>query len=68
MFNTIINKIKFFYQSHPYLTTIIILIVASLIGITIQYVIDGTIIKSGFYTASLIALVSLISKWRKKNK
>lgn len=67
MFDSAIDIIKNFNKNHPYLMTIIILIVASSIGITIQYLIDGRIIGSGFYTSIFIAFASLISKWKKRD-
>jgi len=66
MFNNVVDKIKKINKTHPYLMRIVIFIIASLIGITIQYLIDGRIIASGFYTASFIAIASLISTWIKR--
>ncbi len=68
MFTDLVDKVKFFNEKYPYQTTIIIFIIASLIGITIQYLIDGRFIKPGFYTASFIALVRLIAIWNKKKR
>lgn len=68
MFNNALDIIKNFNKKHPYLMTIIILVIASSIGIAIQYSIDGRVIGSGFYTSISIALVSLISKWNKRRK
>lgn len=57
-----------FNHKHPYLTIVITLIVASAIGITIQYLMNGTFVESGFYTAIIIAFVSLLSTWFKRQK
>lgn len=67
MFNNATARIKNFNRNHPYLMTIITLIVASSIGILIQYLIDKRIIGSGFYTSTFIAFASLISKWKKRD-
>lgn len=68
MLNYVIDKIRKFNEVHPYLASILIFVAASLIGITIQYLIDGKIIGSGFYTATFIAIVSLLLRWLKRAK
>ena len=62
------TNIRSFNHKHPYLTILITLIVASAIGITIQYLMNGTFVESGFYTAIIIAFVSLLSTWFKRQK
>ena len=68
MLNYVIDKIRKFNEVHPYLASILIFVAASLIGITIQYLIDGKIIGSGFYTTTFIAIVSLLLRWLKRAK
>lgn len=68
MFNHTIDKIKQFNKDHPYLMAIIIFMTASLIGIALQYMIDGRIIKTGFYTAVFILIVRIISIRRQQKK
>lgn len=68
MFSNLINSIKKFNENHPYLSTILIFLVASSIGITVQYLIDGRIIKAGFYPAASVALAGLFSVWLQKRK
>lgn len=68
MFKALFESIEKFDRNHPYLMSLIIFIVASIIGITIQYLIDGRIIKSGFYPAASLTLVSLLTTWLKRRK
>jgi hypothetical protein len=41
--------------------------IASLIGITAEYIINGDFIGSGFYTASFLTLLALLRVRRERN-
>ncbi|MBO0481400.1 hypothetical protein [Candidatus Enterococcus courvalinii] len=58
------NKFK---KRHPYLNLIIIFIVASLLGILIEYIINGDFIGSGFYTALFLMIIYLLKAWLEQN-
>lgn len=40
-----------FYKKHPYFTLLINILLASVIGISVEYLINKDFIGSGFYTA-----------------
>jgi len=67
MFNNVIGKIRKINENHPYLMSTLIFVVASSIGICVQYWINGRIIGAGFYTASFIAIADIIAKWVKRD-
>lgn len=52
-----------FKKLHPYLDLIIYFFIASLIGILIEYMINGDFIGSGFYTALFLMIFYLIKLW-----
>lgn len=54
-----------FIKTHPYLHLILMMIVASLIGITIEYVINQDFIGSGFFTSLILLLIEML-RIRKK--
>ena len=60
------NSYKQFCQNHPYLNVLIILSIASLIGIAAEYIINGDFIGSGFYTASFLTLLALLRVRRER--
>ena len=53
---------KKFYQNHPYLNVLI----ASLIGIAIEYLINRDFIGSGFYTALFLMVLELLRVRRER--
>lgn len=68
MDDDILHKLKTFKQNSPYLSVIVTAIIASVIGITIQYLMNGDFIGSGFYTTVMIVLVLLIRTWLQKRR
>ena len=62
------DSYKRLYQKHPYLNVLISLSIASLVGIAIEYIINGDFIGSGFYTASFLTLLELLRVRRERNK
>ncbi|MCA9767150.1 MAG: hypothetical protein KC455_12130 [Carnobacterium sp.] len=61
------NKYKNFTEKHPYSYVILIMIVASFIGISIEYIVNKDFIGGGLYTALALTLVELL-RVRKRNK
>ncbi len=43
-------KIDLFYEKHPYLALLINLLLGSIIGISVEYLLNKDFIGSGFYT------------------
>lgn len=68
MYEGIRNKLRTFKQNSPYLSVIVTAIIASVIGITIQYLINGNFIGSGFYTTLMIVIALLIRTWLQQQK
>lgn len=70
MFKSIIDKIEKIDQNYPYLSVIVYVIVGSLLGITMQYLINGNLIRSGIYSAIFMMIILLISRWirQRRNK
>lgn len=62
-----LNEYNKFKKRHPYLNLIIFFIIASLVGILIEYIINGDFIGYGFYTALFLIIISLRKEWFKLN-
>lgn len=45
----LVKKLNDFDEEHPYLSVLIAAVVGSVIGILIEYVVNGDFVKSGFY-------------------
>lgn len=54
-----------FIKTHPYLHLILVMFVVSLIGITIEYVINQDFIGSGLFTSLILLLIEML-RIRKK--
>ena len=61
------DKYKEFTEKHPYIYVMLIMIVASFIGISIEYIVNKDFIGGGLYTALALTLVELL-RVRKRNK
>lgn len=57
-----------FTQYHPYWTVIISVIVGSFIGISIEFIISGDFVGSGFYTTIMLTIFFLLSTRRQVRK
>ena len=68
MYDDIRHKLRAFKQKSPYLSVIVTAIIASIIGITIQYLINGNFIGSGFYTTLMIVIALLIRTWLRQRR
>jgi len=68
MYKNIKNKIKKFNHNYPFLLVIVTAIIASVLGITIQYIINGHIIGTGFYTTLAITIAGLIRIRRQQKR
>ena len=54
-----------FYKKHPYFTLLINILLASVIGISVEYLINKDFIGSCFYTALFLGLLEAFSIDRK---
>lgn len=61
------DKYKEFTEKHPYIYVMLIMIVASFIGISIEYIVNKDFISGGLYIALALTLVELL-RVRKRNK
>ena len=50
-------KIDLFYEKHPYLSLLINLLLGSIIGISVEYLLNKDFIVSGFYTVLFLSLL-----------
>ena len=57
-----------FYKKHPYFTLLINILLASVIGISVEYLINKDFIGSGFYTALFFGLLEAFSIYKKSKK
>ncbi|WP_062532060.1 hypothetical protein [Jeotgalibaca dankookensis] len=63
------NKWLLFIKEKPVLSTITIALIASIVGITIQFLIDGSFVKVGlFVTVALVIVQIWYTKKDKNNK
>ncbi|GMC03131.1 hypothetical protein K5E_21490 [Enterococcus thailandicus] len=62
-----LNEYNKFKKRHPYLNLIIFFIIASLVGILIEYIINGDFIGSGLYTALFLMIIYLLKEWFEQN-
>ncbi|EME8274496.1 hypothetical protein KUC01_002152, partial [Enterococcus faecium] len=53
-----------FYKKHPYFTLLINILLASVIGISVEYLINKDFIGSGFYTALFLGLLEAFSIYK----
>lgn len=60
------DSYKRLYQKHPYLNVLISLSIASLVGIAIEYIINGDFIGSGFYTTLFLMVLALLRVRRER--
>ena len=61
------DKYKNFTERHPYIYVMLIMICASFIGISIEYIVNKDFIGGGLYTALALTLVEIL-RVRKRNK
>lgn len=59
------KAIKNFYNEHPYFSITAILIFCSIIGITIEYILNKDIIFAGIVPALVVLIISL---WLKRKE
>ncbi len=57
-----------FMQKHPYLHLMLVMVVASVIGITLEYLINRQFQHSGFYMVGLIMFFECIRIHRRVKK
>lgn len=50
-------KIDLFYEKHPYLSLLINLLLGSIIGISVEYLLNKDFIGSGFYTVLFLSVL-----------
>jgi hypothetical protein len=53
------NKWLFFIKEKPVLSTITIALIASIVGITIQFLIDGSFVKEGLFVTVVLVIVQI---------
>ena len=61
-------KIDLFYEKHPYLSLLINLLLGSIIGISVEYLLNKDYIGSGFYTVLFLSVLEAFSIYRKSKK
>ncbi|EOF54263.1 TPA: hypothetical protein QFJ99_001874 [Enterococcus faecium] len=61
-------KIDLFYEKHPYLALLINLLLGSIIGISVEYLLNKDFIGSDFYTVLFLSLLEAFSIYRKSKK
>jgi len=61
-----INKYKVFTEKHPYAHVILIMVLTSFIGISIEYIVNKDFIGGGLYTAISLTVIEHIRVRRKK--
>ncbi|WEG74433.1 hypothetical protein [Vagococcus intermedius] len=61
------DKYKEFTEKHPYIYVMLIMIVASFIGISIEYIVNKDFIGGGLYTALALTVVEFL-RVRKRDK
>ncbi|SPC40145.1 hypothetical protein [Latilactobacillus fuchuensis] len=52
-------KLKRMLDQHPYISLLVIVLLSSLIGILVEYIVNRDFIKDGFWTTGFIVLISL---------
>lgn len=52
-----INKYRKFIEEHPYAHIILVMLLTSFIGISIEYIVNRDFIGSGIYTAIGLTLI-----------
>ncbi|MER2225431.1 MAG: hypothetical protein ABS916_00125 [Carnobacterium sp.] len=57
---------KEFAEKHPYANVIVIMVITSIIGISIEYIVNKDFIGGGLYTAIALTVIELIRVRRKK--
>lgn len=62
------NEYNHFKKEHPYFNLILIFIIASSIGMLVEYLINRDFIGSGLYTTLFLMIVYLIKLWLEQNK
>ncbi|GEL66815.1 hypothetical protein [Marinilactibacillus psychrotolerans] len=63
-----INKYRNFAKEHPYAHVILIALFASIIGISIEYIVNKDFIGGGLYTVLTLVLIQFIIIKRRKIK
>ncbi|MER2175794.1 MAG: hypothetical protein ABS911_14060 [Carnobacterium sp.] len=54
------NKYKEFTEKHPYANVILLMVVTSFIGISIEWIINKDFIGAGLYTAIVLTLIEIL--------
>lgn len=62
------KKLNDFDEEHPYLGVLIAVSVSSVIGILIEYVVNGDFVKSGFYGTLFFTIGWLLHARRRVKK
>ncbi|GEQ33340.1 hypothetical protein [Marinilactibacillus psychrotolerans] len=63
-----INKYRKFIEEHPYAHIILVMLLTSFIGISIEYIVNRDFIGSGIYTAIGLTLIEFLRVKRRKRK
>ncbi|SDQ30204.1 hypothetical protein [Carnobacterium viridans] len=62
------DNYKIFAEKHPYANIILIMVFSSLIGISIEYIVNQDFIGGALYTAIALTVIELIRVKRNKKK
>lgn len=66
--STLFKKLNHFYDEHPYWGVLIAAAVGSVIGISIEYTLNGSLIRSGVYSVSFYTILMLFVVWRREKR
>ena len=61
------KKYKVFTEKHPYAYVILIMVITSFIGISIEYIVNQDFIGGALYTAIALTIIELL-RVKKRNK
>lgn len=63
-----LNNYKEFSKKHPYAHVILLMVLSSFIGISIEYIVNKNFIGGGLYTAIALTLIELFRVRRNKEE
>lgn len=63
-----VNKYREFIEEHPYAHVILIMVFSSLVGISIEYIVNKDFIGSGIYTALALTIIGFLRVRRNKKE
>ncbi|MCP8857390.1 hypothetical protein [Latilactobacillus fuchuensis] len=60
-------KLKRILDQHPYISLLVIVVLSSLVGILVEYIVNRDFIKDGFGTTGFVVLIALgMIRWQRK--